>query len=172
MSDAPHADSQGRFHDENGQYVSLRDFIMAVLSEKEKSTEFSRLQLERALIEARVTTQTAMAEARTTVEQRLVEAKTAADAVTTVITKRLDNLESGGAPFASRLDESLSELKSDVDILKDNMVRTTVLDALREQTTADLKVQKRTIRNLAWSIAATFAVLAINLIYQYVTRHP
>jgi mRNA degradation ribonuclease J1/J2 len=154
-------DSAGNVHGENGQFVSLRSYIEAILSEKEKQTEFSRVQLERALVEARTTTERAMTQAAVEVEKRLVEAKVAADERAAVVQQRIDLLESGGAPFASRLDESLSKLKGDVDILNTNMVRTTVLDALREQTVAEAKAQKRQIRYIA--LAAAFS-LVVSLI--------
>ena len=109
-----------------------------------------------------------MVEAKVTVEARLVEAKTAADAVNAVMLKRLEILESGGAPFASRLDESLSSLKHDVGVLKDNMVRTTVLDALREQTVTEAKQQKRQIRNLYWSVGGTILVALMGMLVEIV----
>jgi hypothetical protein len=161
-------DANGNYHDENGRFVSLRDYIERIFDEKEKQTEFSRVQLERALVEARATTERAMTEAAATVEKRLIEAKTAADQVTVQVQKRVELLESGGAPFASRLDESLTSLKSDVDVLKENMVRTTVLDALRKKTEEDAKLQKRQIKYIAigagFSFVVSVVLLAINLV--------
>jgi hypothetical protein len=163
-------DKNGNVHDESGQFVSLRSYIEAILLEKEKQTEFSRIQLERALVEARATTERAMLEARATVEQRLLEAKVAADGVSAGLVDRLKLLESGGAPFASRLDESLTNLKEDVDVLKENMVRTTVLDALREQTVSEAKAQKRQIRYIAIAAGVSFVLSLILAGIQLLTR--
>jgi hypothetical protein len=161
-------DANGNYHDENGRFVSLRDYVEKIFDEKDKSAEFARATLERALIEARTTTDRAMQEAKATTDKALAEAKTAADAVTATQAKRIELLESGGAPFASRLDESLTSLKADVDVLKVNMVRTTVLDALREQTVTEAKAQKRQIRYIAIAASVSFAfslvLLAINLL--------
>ena len=163
-------DAAGNFHDENGRFVSLRDYIERIFDEKDRSAEFARATLERALNEAKITTERAMQEAKATTDKALAEAKTAADQVSIQIQKRIELLESGGAPFASRLDESLTSLKQDVDVLKVNMVRTTVLDALREQTVAEAKAQKRQIRYIAIAAAISFAfsiiLLAINLLGQ------
>jgi hypothetical protein len=163
-------DKNGNVHDENGQFVSLRAYIEAILSEKEKQTEFSRVQLEKALTQAAQTTERALVEARVTVEAKLVEAKAAADERANTQQKRIDLLESGGAPFASRLDESLTALKADVDVLKVNMVRTTVLDALREQTVAETKAQKRQIRYIAIAAAVSFALSLILIGVQVLTK--
>lgn len=150
-------DAAGNFHDENGRFVSLRDYVERIFDERETQTEFARAQLERALVEARDTTDRAMNKASEDVENRLVEAKAAADNVTLELKSRLSNLESGGAPFASRLDQSLTTLKFDVDTLKENMVRTTVLDALREQTVQETKAQKKQIRYIAIAAAISFS---------------
>jgi hypothetical protein len=161
-------DANGNLHDENGRFVSLRDYIERIFDEKDRSAEFARATLERALNEAKITTERAMQEAKATTDKALAEAKAAADAVTATQAKRIELLESGGAPFASRLDESLTQLKGDVDVLKNNMVRTTVLDALREQTINEAKAQKRQIRYIAIAAAVSFGfslvLLAINLV--------
>ena len=161
-------DDRGNYHDLDGRFtavpgVPIRDYIERIFDEKDRLSESQRETLERALVEARETTEKAMVEAKNTVEGRLVEAKTAADAVSLVILKRVEILESGGAPFASRLDESLSSLKEDVSVLKDNMVRTTVLDALREQTVMEAKAQKRQIKNLYVSVGVALMIAVLNL---------
>lgn len=163
-------DSAGNFHDENGRFVSIRDYIERIFDEKDKLAASERATLQSALIEARTTTDRAMVEAKVTVENRLVEAKSAADEVTLGMVKRLDNLESGGAPFASRLDQSLTQLKDDVDTLKENMVRTTVLDALRQQTVEDAQAQKRQIRNLFWTVGGTVFVMMLNVLILIITH--
>jgi hypothetical protein len=132
--------------------VSLRDHVDRIFQEKEKLTVRERETVEQALLEA-----------KTSVEARLVEAKTAADTVQAGNVKRLDALESGGAPFASRLDESLTKVKDDVEVLNANLVKTTVLDALREQTVNDSLAQKRQIRNLFWTVGATVFVMVVSL---------
>ena len=151
--------------------VPLRDYIERIFTETDKLSESQRETLERALVEARETTEKAMIEAKTTVEGRLIEAKAAADAVQVGNVKRLDNLESGGAPFASRLDESLSTLKDDVDTLKENMVRTTVLDALREQTVQEARIQKRQIRNLYWTVGGTVFVSMLGIMATIILQY-
>ena len=163
-------DANGNYHDDNGRFVSLRDYVEKIFDEKDKSAEFARATLERALIEARSTTDRAMQEAKATTDKALAEAKTAADQVSVQIQKRIELLESGGAPFASRLDESLTSLKADVDVLKTNMVRTTVLDALREQTVAEAKAQKRQIRYIAIAAAVSFGFSLILIGVQVVGK--
>ena len=160
----PSRDRHGNFHDDKGLFISIRDYVDRIFSEKDKLAESQRETLERALVEARETTEKAMVEAKTTVEARLVEAKSAADAVQVGNVKRLDNLESGGAPFASRLDESLTSLKNDVKVLNENMVRTTVLDALREQTVQETKAQKRQIKQLYFTVGVTLFLGMVNII--------
>ena len=185
-------DKKGNFHDENGRFINLRDYVERIFYEKDKLAEAQRVTLERAVTEARVTTDRAMVEAKNTVEARLIEAKTAADAVQMANVKRLENLESGGAPFASRLDDSITTLKADVNnlkinlgpafesehlnlkadvaILKENMVKTTVLDALRQQTVDDARTQKRQIRNLYWTVGGTLMASMLNIIVLVVTH--
>jgi archaellum component FlaD/FlaE len=138
--------------------VPVKEYIEAILEERKTQTEFSRLQLERSVEQARETTEKAMNEARDTVEKRLLEAKTSADDVVTELQKRLALLESGGAPFASRLDQSLERLKGDVDSLNEGAVKTTVLDALREQTTEDAKQQKRSLKYVGLTAGAALVV--------------
>jgi hypothetical protein len=62
------------------------------------------------------------------------------------IIRRLDTLESGGAPFASRLDDSLERLKQDVETLKIQSVEQTALDGLRQANTDAIAAQKRQIK--------------------------
>jgi hypothetical protein len=176
------ADSSGNFHDpETGQFVNIRTYverivedqlklIMRVFDEKDKSAEFQRSTLANALVEAKVTTERAMQEAKATTDKQQGEAKAAADQVTLTMGKRIELLESGGAPFASRLDESLTSLKADVEVLKVNMVRTTVLDALREQTTNDIKQQKRQVRYIAIGAGFSLFVSVILIVIQIVTK--
>lgn len=159
----------------SSRYLSVRsdmDYVERIFDEKDRAAEFQRQTLERALIEARTTAERAMQEAKSTtdtareadrksVEQRLVEAKVAADNVTKAIGERLKSLESGGAPFASRLDSSLTTLKGDVDVLKENMVKTTVLDALREKDAEETKAQKRRVLIVGITAGASLALTII-----------
>jgi hypothetical protein len=151
--------------------VSDRQFLLAIMAEREKQTErifaeressaeFKRIALKEAVDEGKVTTQTALLEARATTEQKLVDAKTAADEREKVIQNRLDKLESGGAPFANRLDEGVTKLREDVDTLNTDAVRTKVLDALRVQQAEEAKQQKRQVR-LALLTAGIAAAIAI-----------
>jgi len=162
--DFPRRDSNGNYHDDKGLFISVRDYVERIFSEKDRLAESQRETLERALVEARETTEKAMNKAAETVEGRLIEAKVAADAVQTGNVKRLDSLESGGAPFASRLDASQKALVEDVGVLKENMVRTTVLDALREQTLEDARQQKRSIKNLYITVGVTAFIGVLNII--------
>lgn len=152
--------------------VDLVDYVDRIFTEKDKTAEAQRSNLEKRVEEAKTTTEKAMEEAKTTVEARLIEAKTAADGVSSTITKRLDLLESGGAPFASRLDSSLTELKTDVDALNVNMVKTTVLDALREQTSTQILDQKRSIRNLFITVGVAVLIAIGNIVYSALQMNP
>lgn len=131
------------------------DFILRVIADRETLVDSQFATLDKAIVEA-----------KSSVEGRLVDAKTAADGVNTGIMKRVEVLESGGAPFASRLDESLADLKTDVGVLKENMVRTTVLDALREQNVADSKIQKRQIKLLGITVAVSIAIAVCTILVQ------
>ena len=162
----PAKDKNGNFHDpDSGQFVSIKEFVLRIFEEKEAAADYKSMTLERALVEAKVTTERAMLEAANTVQTRLLEAKAAADERDAAMMARLDQLESGGAPFANRLDNSLSVLKDDVDGLKENMVKTTVLDALREQTDLETRATKKQIKYIfvaaAVSLLLNFAQLTI-----------
>lgn len=152
--------------------VDLREYVDRIFAEKKETADAQRVTLEKRVDEAKDSTEKAMNEAKATVEARLVEAKNAADGVTSAITKRLDLLESGGAPFASRLDSSLTELKTDVDALNVNMVKTTVLDALREQTSTQILDQKRSIRNLFITVGVAVLIAIGNIVYSALQMNP
>ena len=179
MENEGSSDGNGRYRDQSGRFISasfvpIRDYIERIFEEKDRLATSQRETLERALVEARETTEKAMnkaaesvegrlVEAKFTVEGRLVEAKSAADAVQSGNVKRLENLESGGAPFASRLDSSLGTLKDDVDVLKANMVKTTVLDALREKQEEEASSQRRAIKNLYITVSVTLFIALLNM---------
>lgn len=157
MANGKQTDASGNFHAENGQFISLEKHIEFALREREKqmerifaeretSTEFKRVALESKVNDAKLTTATALQEQKLVTEQKISDAKNAADDVVKGVNTRLDKLESGGAPFANRLDEGLTKLRKDVDLLNVDSVRTKVLDALREQTAVDTKLQKRQVR--------------------------
>lgn len=80
---------------------------------------------------------------------------------------RLEQLESGGAPFASRLDDSLLRLKDDVAKLKDNMVRSEVLDDLRDRAAEDAKAQKRQLMYIAVAAGLSFMASLILAITRF-----
>jgi hypothetical protein len=154
-----------------GPGVSDRTFFLALLhdheklverifNERESSAEFKRVSLKEAVDKAAETTETRLAEAKSTTDQQLVDAKTAADEREKVIQDRLSKLEAGGAPFASRLDESLKKMREDVDVLNTDAVRTKVLDALRDQQREEAKQQKRAVR-LAIGTAAVSIMLVL-----------
>ncbi len=71
-----------------------------------------------------------------------------------------------------RLDLSLTDLKVDVDALNVNMVKTTVLDALREQTSTQILDQKRSIRNLFITVGVAVAIAIGNIIYSTLNSSP
>lgn len=165
-------------HDVSGNKVDLRDYVERIFDEREKAAEFSRATLERALVEARTTTERAMQEARDNVAKALVEAKVAADERSNTMQKRIDTLESGGAPFASRLDDSITRLKGDVDTLKEGAVRQGALDALRqqqaeaiEQQTAEIKQQRKQIRNIFIAAGLALGSSLVLVLVQLLTRH-
>lgn len=184
-------DSYGNVHDDNGQFVSLQAYIERIIDEREKqvervfaeretSAEFKRVALKEALDAAKETTDKALLEAKLAVEQKLADTQASSNTRSEALLKRLDLLESGGAPFASRLDESLQSLKADmetllgisvrkndsaylqlradVEVLNKDAVRTKVLDALRVQTLEEQKSQKRQVRMAIY--AAGFSFLA------------
>ena len=162
----PAKDRNGNFHDsETGQFVSMKEFVLRIFEEKEAAADYKSMTLERALVEAKVTTERAILKAANTVQTRLLEAKAAADERDAAMMGRLDQLESGGAPFANRLDLSLTTLRGDVDTLKTNMVRTTVLDALREQTDLETRATKKQIKYIfvaaGVSLLLNFAQLTV-----------
>ena len=169
------SNKHGNLHGDNGHFVNIRDYVERIFEEKEKSSERDRVTLELALIEARSTTERAMQEAKVTVERalgeaagsvqtRLLEAKAAADDRETQVVKRLENLESGGAPFASRLDQSITRLLSDVDGLKTNMVKTTVVEALREKGEEDIQAQRKQIKYIFIAAALSLALSLLPLL--------
>lgn len=190
MANTP-IDKNGNVHGENGQFVSLRGHIESIMDEREKMTErvfadsekaaeFKRVALEKALDRAKLDTDKAMVEAKAQVEQKLSDAKSAADKglsdaknaadeVNQTMKSRLDKLESGGAPFASRLDEGLTKLRSDVETLNTQSVKATVLDALREQAVQDTKAQKRQIKYIAIAAAGSFLTSLLLFVARYLS---
>lgn len=173
------ADSMKQPRDENGSFVSLRDYITSIMSEREKQTErifaeretsaeFKRLALKEALDEARVTTERALAEAKKSVAEQVDQAKNAADARALVLQTRIEKLESGGAPFASRLDDGIKKLEKDVAQLTTGAVRSEVVEALRKQQIDEAKAQKKQTR------AALFAAglsLIVSIIIAFARLH-
>jgi sugar-specific transcriptional regulator TrmB len=143
-------DSMRQPRNGQGQWVSLKDHVDALLGERDKRYD-ERLE----------TTEKALEAALVTADKALAQAKSATDRATEILTKRVELLESGGAPFASRLDESLSDLKKDVDELNEGAVRTEVLEALRRQQQEEAQQQKKTTKTaLATAGAALLLVVA------------
>lgn len=79
---------------------------------------------------------------------------------------RIQVLESGGAPFASRLDESLCTLKEDVEHLKEDAIRGETLASLRADAERDRVMQGRSIRIALIAAGASFAFSIILLIIE------
>lgn len=164
------------------QVINFRgelESIRATIAEREKhlnerftqqelAAEFKRAALKDALDEAKLTADRAGAAAKTNVEERLSEAKTAADERFLVLQTRTEKLESGGAPFASRLDDGIRKLNEDVATLNNNAVRAEVVEALRTRQEEDANTQKRQIKYIAIasaiSLFSTLLVMAIALL--------
>ena len=148
-----HVRSDGAVNCDHIGRVSIRDYVERIFDEREKSVEKDRVQIERAVAEAKITS-----------EKALQDAKSAADQVSQGLAHRLTVLESGGAPFASRLDDSLKILKNDVDALKDEAVRST---ALREEARAAsnaVEQQRKQIRLVIIGSGFTFAITVISIL--------
>lgn len=167
------SDSMKQPRDELGHFVSLQLYIERILDEREKQTErifserevsaeFKRIALKDALDEAKVTTFKALLEAKDSVALQLVDAKVAADERSSVMQQRIERLESGGAPFASRLDEGMRKLQSDVDVLNVSSVKAAVVESLRERQAQDALTQKRQIQYVGLAaIVSLFSTLLI-----------
>lgn len=143
--------------DEQGHFVSLRDYVALAIRELEKSVdktfasnettaEFKRASLATALAEAKATTDAALRAAAESVENKLIEAKTAADERGIVLQTRIEKLESGGAPFADRLNETTRKLQLEVEKLTTGAVKAEVVEALRDRQVEDAKAQKKQTR--------------------------
>ena len=178
-------DNHGNLHDENGRFVSLRDYIEDILKEDreqhsanherehavaketaqrlERGVEASALRIEDAVKTAlKAVSETARIHSEAHdkehgAHERIhnVE-KTQVDKAATQLLTRLEKLELGGAPFASRLDDSMLSLKADVAELKENMVRTGVLDDLTSRAIEDAKTQKRQLMYIAIGAGLSF----------------
>lgn len=152
--------------DRNGNTVSLRDYIETIFAERETSAEFKRVALQEKVNEAKITTATAMQEAKDSVENRLLEAKIAADERGLVLQARIEKLESGGAPFASRLDEGMTKLQADVATLNSGAVRAEVVEALRARQEEDSQTQRRQLRLTGFAAITSFAISLVLLAIQ------
>ena len=168
-------DKSGNVHDTAGRFVNLKDYTERIFAEREKqmerifaeresSAEFKRLALKDALDKAEVQVATALTKQEATMATKLDDAKEAADEVIKGIRAEIVVLQSGGAPFANRLDTGLTNLRTEVDILNKDAVRTKVLDALAERATRDAKAQKRQILYIAIAAAISFAFSLILLL--------
>lgn len=151
--------------------VTLREYIETILGEREKQTErvfaeretsaeFKRLALKDALDNAKITTDAAMEEAKRNVKTELDKAKIAADERGLVLQTRIEKLESGGAPFASRLDDGMTKLAEDVRLLNLSAVKQEVVQALRYKQDEDAKMQRRQAR-AAFATATVALVIAV-----------
>lgn len=169
MSPTVPDDQHGRSRNDNGQYISTKEFLLAklvdlekqierVFAERKEADESKRVALESKVTEAKNTTAEAMKEAAESVKSKLDEAKDSADERALVLQSRIEKLESGGAPFASRLDDGMRKLQDDVEELNVGAVRAEVVNALKERQEKDAEEQKRQIKLIA--IGTAFALMS------------
>jgi len=126
----------------SGGRVTERDYFERILQERRRSHDAEHA----AHDEQHKAQDEALGFARRTLEAAVTDAKGSVEERHDETTRRLDTLESGGAPFASRLDDSLVRLKADVDELKVQAVRTTALDTLRQQSAEKIEQQRKQIK--------------------------
>lgn len=146
--------------------MSERDFFERILAERRRAHDSEHF----AHDEGHKSDAHAMEFARRTLETALQEAKANVAETHEAVTRRLDILESGGAPFASRLDDSLNRLKSDVDILKAESVKVGVLEQERHANTLLLEQQRRQIRGIFIAASASFIFSLVLLLVEIITR--
>lgn len=140
-----------------------------ILNEKEKKTLADQATLSTALDKAALTATLALDKAAASTEKALAEAKAAADERGLVIQGRIEKLEAGGAPFASRLDDSLTRLKTDVETLKSESVASGALDELQRATKAEREESRRRLRLVI--IAGVFGLVTNVVITVVVALH-
>jgi len=140
-------DAQGRYHDDNGQFVSIKDYIERILAEQEKTD---------ALV-------------RTLTDRAFEDMKDALGEMVAGVKVRLDRLESGGAPFASRLDQGLTALKNDVDTLKTVAVRTEALNAVRDAGIEEAREQRRQIKLIVIGVGFSLLLSLVSAALQLIT---
>jgi chemotaxis regulatin CheY-phosphate phosphatase CheZ len=182
-----HEDGNGHEHDQSPGgdrraplgYTTDKDFFLTVLRERRRAHDAEHESHD----EQHISEQQLLTFARETLESRVAEAANNVDERNKVIADRLDRLESGGAPFASRLDESLKTLKSDVetlksdgitsetfkslvsdvDSLKTEAVRQTALDTLRQQNSEKIESQRKQIKYVLIAAGLSFAISLVLL---------
>lgn len=148
-----------------GGGVSLRDYFERVLQERRREHETEH----RAHDRQHETMQEVMDSAHNTLDVSIQDAKNRIGERHGEVVRRLETLESGGAPFASRLDDSLKTLKSDVETLKEKGVRQEAIEALRETQTKELAAQKKQLRLVLIAAGVSFAFSLILLGIQLAT---
>jgi len=156
--------SEDRRH--SGGRVTERDYFERILQERRRAHDAEHSAhdeqhnaADEALGFARRTLEQAVADARQNVQDRHAE-----------VVRRLDTLASGGAPFASRLDDSLSVLKSDVDSLKVKSIEQSALDALRQANTDAIERQRKQLRLVIVGASLSFVLSLILVGIQIATR--
>jgi hypothetical protein len=137
--------------------VSERDFFERILGERRRAHD----EQHNAHDSKHIAEQQLLEFARRTLEARVDAAAANVEERDTVVASRLDKLESGGAPFASRLDESLKTLKQDVEDLKTRSVEQAALDGLRLQNTEAIAAQKRQIKYILVAAGLSLALALI-----------
>jgi len=143
----------------SGGRVTERDYFERILQERRRAHDAEHAAHDEqhnlaneALGFARRTLEQAVADARLNVQDRHAE-----------VVRRLDTLESGGAPFASRLDDSLKTLKADVQSLKDRSIEQTAFDTLRQANTEAIERQRKQLRLVIVGASLSF-VLSLVLV--------
>jgi len=152
-----HVERSGDDRRHGGGRVSERDYFERILQERRRAHDAEHgshaekhVAETQAMDFARATLETAVADAKANVNERNKE-----------IIRRLDTLESGGAPFASRLDDSLERLKQDVEDLKIKSVEQTALDGLRQANTDAIAAQRRQIKYILLTAGIALALSLI-----------
>jgi len=146
-------------------YVSDHDHFERILGERRRAHDYEH----ESHAEKHIAEQQLLDFARRTLEQAVADARHSVDERTLELVRRLDILESGGAPFASRLDDSLTALKNDVGDLKTKSIEQGALDALRQANTDAIERQRKQIRLVIITAAASLVVSLILVGIQFAT---
>lgn len=144
--------------DTNNNGITVKEYITTILEERERVNQRYWASLEKYLA---TTKEEFSKDLDHAVEAAAQERKHIIDSIKV--------LESGGAPFASRLDSDITRMKEDVDKLKVESVRNEVIEALRKKNEEEVKVQKRRTFVAIGSAGLALFVIVIEGILRIVT---